>query len=398
MISKLRRSIKSSITSIRNPSSTPNPNEENNNAPPIISNLRSHSPTPSKSSTTPLSSLPANSASPEFASAADGDVAFEVDCEIDALTECPQRGYFFVKWKHSQKKQGSTPLIAVEDNKAVWKHQFVLEVNIPVNKENMVLEDCYMRFSVRRERPDGFTKVGHAKVNLSEFACTRTMECKKTVKLLLQNSVVNSALSVSIGMKQVAGSPFFKSPPSKGSRMMSSAMNLDEEIDSSTSAMMLLKKMDNPEFTQLRRGSSQSGSDEEVKEPIVKSKVKFQSSELFGLLGDSMVVDAVQDHLGRSPNLLSIHSVQVSQSSSPYTTPLASPRTLPVDEFERPRRNHSDEPSVAIVATGGAYHFSNYETSQDVEDQSEKKKSGSNPSSSRKLELLMLIDEVMDKR
>jgi hypothetical protein len=288
----------------------------------------------------------------------------------------------------------------VEDNKAVWKYQFTFEVAIPVSKDNMMLEDCFLRFSVKRERTEGFVKIGQAKVNLSEFACTRTMEKKrKMVKLLLQNSLVNSALNVSIGMKQVAGSPFFKAPLPKTSRLHSANVPQEDDIDSSTSALMLLKNIENPESALLRRGSSQSGSDDEIKEPIKKSKL--DSSDMFGLLGDSMVVDAVQEHYEKSP-MMAAMSAPANQVS-PMISPLTSPKNTynAEDTTDRPRRNMSIESaaqSLEVPSSGSAYHFTNFEIAQQSQSENTgEKKTNSNPSSSRKLELLMLIDEVMDE-
>jgi hypothetical protein len=141
-----------------------------------------------------------------------------VHCEIDAIHECPQVGYLCVKWKHLPSKQAGftkwTPIIQ-NLNRANWKHSVSFEARICVDQQTQVLKESILQFSVRNcgncnlDIEQG-VKIGCVRVNLVEFADTRTLDESKIYKVLLDKAVVNSTLTFSISMKQIAGSPFFK--------------------------------------------------------------------------------------------------------------------------------------------------------------------------------------------
>lgn len=82
-------------------------------------------------------------------------VSFEVTCEIEAMTDFPQRANCLVCWtSHScgghKSQSGTTPPVRVEDNKAVWKHEFVFDVQITVNSITSELKESKIVFIVKR--------------------------------------------------------------------------------------------------------------------------------------------------------------------------------------------------------------------------------------------------------
>lgn len=150
-------------------------------------------------------------------SAADGSesgscVSFHVSLVIDALENCTFKGYTFVKYKHrASGNSGSSRLISVADNKAKWGYSAQFNCRIPISEFTAVLNSSWLSFSVFRERPDGYIKIGSCKLNLSEYTHTRSKVVpSQTVRMLLENCEINSILEVRIALKQTGGSPFFK--------------------------------------------------------------------------------------------------------------------------------------------------------------------------------------------
>ncbi len=117
-----------------------------------------------------LSRLKSNRSPSSIRSPSGGDfVSFQINCDIDTLNECPQFGFFCVKWKHANSKQsGYTKWVPVQQNsnKACWKHNFSFDVRIEVDSNTQMLQESVLQFSVRNSKSEQVKKDGNFKLKL----------------------------------------------------------------------------------------------------------------------------------------------------------------------------------------------------------------------------------------
>lgn len=100
----------------------------------------------------------------------------------------------------------------VKEHKVIWNEKINFECKAQANASTGILNECYLRFSVRKETRLGATyKLGFVDVNLSEYAgCGR-----QSGKYLLEGytsstRLDNSILKFFIDMQLISGDPLFK--------------------------------------------------------------------------------------------------------------------------------------------------------------------------------------------
>lgn len=140
---------------------------------------------------------------------------FQVCLELVELSNVALRNEFiFVKVR--QKNGGKLNYLSskseVQGHKVVWNERINFKCKTQANASTGILNECYLRFSVRKEtRLGGTHKLGFVDVNLSEFAgCGR-----QSGKYLLEGytsitRLDNSILKFFIDMQLISGDPLFK--------------------------------------------------------------------------------------------------------------------------------------------------------------------------------------------
>lgn len=140
---------------------------------------------------------------------------FRVYLEIAELSNVALRNEFiFVKVR--QKNGGKLNYLSskseVREHKVVWNEKINFQCKTQANASTGILNECYLRFSIRKEtRLGGTQKLGFVDVNLSEFAgCGR-----QSGKYLLEGytsltRLDNSILKFFIDMQLISGDPLFK--------------------------------------------------------------------------------------------------------------------------------------------------------------------------------------------
>lgn len=140
---------------------------------------------------------------------------FQVYLEIVELSNVALRNeYIFVKirQKNGGKFNYLCPKSEVREHRVVWNEKVSFQCKTQANASTGILNECYLRFSVRKETRLGRTqKLGFVDVGLSEYAgCGR-----QSGKYLLEayNALTrldNSILKFFIDMQLISGDPLFK--------------------------------------------------------------------------------------------------------------------------------------------------------------------------------------------
>lgn len=140
---------------------------------------------------------------------------FQVCLQLVELSNVALRNEFiFVKVR--QKNGGKFSYLSskseVKDHKVIWNEQLHFKCKTQANASTGILNECFLRFSVRKEtRLGGTHKLGFVDVNLSEFAGCG----KQSGKYLLEGytsltRLDNSILKFFIDMQLISGDPLFK--------------------------------------------------------------------------------------------------------------------------------------------------------------------------------------------
>lgn len=140
---------------------------------------------------------------------------FQVYLEIVELSNVALRNEFIfvkVRQKNGGKFRHISPKSEVREHRVAWNEKVSFQCKTQANASTGILNECYLRFSVRKETRLGVTrKLGFVDVNLSEFAgCGR-----QSGKYLLEayNALTrldNSILKFFIDMQLISGDPLFK--------------------------------------------------------------------------------------------------------------------------------------------------------------------------------------------
>lgn len=140
---------------------------------------------------------------------------FQVYLELVELTNVAL-GNEFIFVKIRQKKGGKLNYLSskseVHQHKVIWNEKISFQCKTQANASTGILNECYLRFSVRKEtRLGGIYKLGFVDVNLSEFAGCG----KQSGKYLLEGyssltRLDNSILRFFIDMQLISGDPLFK--------------------------------------------------------------------------------------------------------------------------------------------------------------------------------------------
>lgn len=140
---------------------------------------------------------------------------FQVCLDLVELSNVALRNEFiFVKIR--QKDGGKLNYLSskseVREHRVIWNEKINFKCKAQANASTGILNECYLRFSVRKEtRLGGTHKLGFVDVNLSEFAgCGR-----QSGKYLLEGytsltRLDNSILKFFIDMQLISGDPLFK--------------------------------------------------------------------------------------------------------------------------------------------------------------------------------------------
>lgn len=140
---------------------------------------------------------------------------FQVCLELVELSNVALRNEFiFVKIR--QKNGGKLNYLSskseVRDHKVIWNEKINFKCKTQANAATGILNECYLRFSIRKEtRLGGTYKLGFVDVNLSEYAgCGR-----QSGRYLLEGytsltRLDNSILKFCIDMQLISGDPLFK--------------------------------------------------------------------------------------------------------------------------------------------------------------------------------------------
>lgn len=160
---------------------------------------------------------------------------FDVDIQVNQLLNIPLvSGSCWVRWyvRDSPKPdaRGRTPHQTVREHRASWDHEIKLQTRIGIGRMN-VLKEFMVIFDVMWDQ-NGSEKIllGKVEVNLSEYV--GSPEPKRT-KYLLKNSKINGALSITIGIKQTAGSKNFTVPPMTSSAVFGDITGVMKETKDS---------------------------------------------------------------------------------------------------------------------------------------------------------------------
>lgn len=140
---------------------------------------------------------------------------FQVHLELVELSNVALRNEFiFVKIR--QKQGGKLNYLStkseVRDHRVTWNEKISFRCKTQANASTGILNECYLRFSIRKEtRLGGTYKLGFVDINLSEFAGCG----KQSGKYLLDGytsltRLDNSILKFFIDMQLISGDPLFK--------------------------------------------------------------------------------------------------------------------------------------------------------------------------------------------
>lgn len=140
---------------------------------------------------------------------------FQVCLELVELSNVALRNEFiFVKIR--QKNGGKLNYLSskseVREHKVIWNEKINFKCKTQANAATGILNECYLRFSIRKETRLGATyKLGFVDVNLNEYAgCGR-----QSGRYLLEGytsltRLDNSILKFFIDMQLISGDPLFK--------------------------------------------------------------------------------------------------------------------------------------------------------------------------------------------
>lgn len=140
---------------------------------------------------------------------------FQVYLELVELSNVALRNEFiFVKVR--QKNGGKFNYLSskseVRQHKVIWNEKINFQCKTQANASTGILDECYLRFSVRKEtRLGGTHKLGFVDVNLSEFAgCGRQSGKHLLDGYTSLTRLDNSILKFFIDMQLISGDPLFK--------------------------------------------------------------------------------------------------------------------------------------------------------------------------------------------
>lgn len=140
---------------------------------------------------------------------------FQVYLELVELSNVALRNeYIFVKIR--QKNGGKLNYLSskseVRDHKVIWNEKINFKCKTQANASTGILNESYLRFSVRKESRLGVTqKLGFVDVNLSEFAGCGKQSGKYLLEEYKSHSRLdNSILKFFIDMQLISGDPLFK--------------------------------------------------------------------------------------------------------------------------------------------------------------------------------------------
>lgn len=140
---------------------------------------------------------------------------FQVYLELVELSNVALRNEFIfvkIRQKNGGKLNHLSSKSEVRDHRVVWNEKINFQCKTQANASTGILNECYLRFSVRKEtRLGGTYKLGFVDVNLSEFAGCG----KQSGKYLLEGytsltRLDNSILKFFIDMRLISGDPLFK--------------------------------------------------------------------------------------------------------------------------------------------------------------------------------------------
>jgi hypothetical protein len=148
-----------------------------------------------------------------------GDMAtsrphFEVNVEIQELTNIPQSiGLVSVRWyiKDSPRSEtrGRTKSMPIKNHRVAWNHHLTTKTRMGIDRHN-VLRHAYMVFEVVWEHSgNNKLNMGKVELNLSEYVGREPV----VTRYLLKESKVNSILNLIVTMKQTKGTIDYAVPP-----------------------------------------------------------------------------------------------------------------------------------------------------------------------------------------
>lgn len=156
---------------------------------------------------------------------------FQVYLELVELSNVALRNEFIfvkVRQKNGGKLNYLSPKSEVRGHKVIWNEKISFLCKTRANASTGILNECYLRFSIRKEtRLGGTQKLGFVDVNLSEFAGCG----KQSGKYLLEgyNSLTrldNSILKFFIDMQLISGDPLFKRHTNTTEELSSNAQQI----------------------------------------------------------------------------------------------------------------------------------------------------------------------------
>lgn len=178
---------------------------------------------------------------------------FRVYLELVELSNVALRNEFiFVKVR--QKNGGKLNYLSskseVREHKVVWNEKINFQCKTQANASTGILNECYLRFSIRKEtRLGGTHKLGFVDVNLSEFAgCGR-----QSGKYLLEGytsltRLDNSILKFFIDMQLISGDPLFKRQTSTAEEALVNAQQLSSMSSQHFSYPIAATNLNSPFF------------------------------------------------------------------------------------------------------------------------------------------------------
>lgn len=134
--------------------------------------------------------------------------------QIIDLNNVPlSNGTGYVKWSlpagTSTEHRGHTDKAMIQDHKAWWDYEKVVQVRMTVDR-NQMLQECDLQLSIIQE----FSSVGgreerillgNVRLNLAEYVDKSETDEVITRRYLMRESKVNSTLKIGIGMHQIEG-------------------------------------------------------------------------------------------------------------------------------------------------------------------------------------------------
>ena len=156
---------------------------------------------------------------------------FQVYLDLVELSNVALRNEFIfvkIRQKNGGKLNYLSPKSEVREHKVVWNEKINFQCKTQANASTGILNECCLRFSVRKEtRLGGTYKLGFVDVNLSEFAGCG----KQSGKYLLEGytsltRLDNSILKFYIDMQLISGDPVFKRHTSTNEEALVNAQQL----------------------------------------------------------------------------------------------------------------------------------------------------------------------------